>query len=89
MASSKVDIEKFTGKNDFNMWKIKMKALLITQGLGDAIESENNNDSRGVSSSKTPEEVAEINKRAKSVIILSLGDSVIREVVKEKTVAGL
>ena len=31
MASSKVDIEKFTGKNDFNMWKIKMQALLITQ----------------------------------------------------------
>ena len=40
MVSSKVDIEKFTGKNDFNMWKIKMEALLITQGLGDAFEPE-------------------------------------------------
>ncbi|KAH9779095.1 hypothetical protein KPL71_007588 [Citrus sinensis] len=89
MASSKVDLEKFTGKNDFNMWKIKMEALLITQGLGDAIEFENNKDGRGVSSSKTPEEAAEINKRARSAIILSLGDSVIREVAKEKTVVGL
>ena len=40
MASSKVDVEKFAGKNDFNMWKIKMEALLITQGLRDAIEPE-------------------------------------------------
>ena len=36
--ASKVDIEKFTRQNDFNMWKIKMEALLITQGLGDAID---------------------------------------------------
>ncbi|KAH9648039.1 Integrase catalytic domain-containing protein [Citrus sinensis] len=34
---SKVDLEKFTGQNDFNMWKIKMEALLITQGLGEAM----------------------------------------------------
>ena len=38
MVSTKIDLEKFTGKNDFNMWKVKMKALLITQGLRDAIE---------------------------------------------------
>ncbi|KAH9706020.1 Integrase catalytic domain-containing protein [Citrus sinensis] len=35
---SKVDLEKFTGQNDFNMWKIKMEALLIAQGLGEAID---------------------------------------------------
>ena len=35
-----------------------MEALLITQGLGDAFESEN---SKGGSSSKTPKEIAEIN----------------------------
>ena len=40
MVSSKVDIEKFTGKNDFNMWNIKMEALLITRGLRDVIEPE-------------------------------------------------
>ena len=86
--SSKVDIEKFTGKNDFNMWKIKMEVLLITQGLRDAIEPVMK-DGKGVSSSKTPEEVAEIHKKARSTIILSLGDSVIREVAKEKTIVGL
>lgn len=38
MATTKIDLGKFNGKNDFNMWKVKMKALLITQGLGGAIE---------------------------------------------------
>ena len=33
--------------------------------------------------------MTEIDKKARSTIILSLGDSVIREVVKEKTIAGL
>ncbi|KAH9751315.1 hypothetical protein KPL71_014247 [Citrus sinensis] len=31
MASTKIDLEKFNGKNDFNMWKVKMEAVLITQ----------------------------------------------------------
>ena len=55
-----------------------MEDLLITQGLGDAIEPETKEGKR-VSSSKTLEEVAEIHKKVKSTIILSLGDSVIRE----------
>ena len=89
MATPKIDLEKFNGKNDFNMWKIKMEALLITQGLGDAIEPISKKDRKEVSSSKTPEEAAELDKKAKSIIILSLGDAVIIEVAKEKTIAGL
>ncbi|KAH9669205.1 hypothetical protein KPL70_021692 [Citrus sinensis] len=42
-----------------------------------------------VSSSKTSEEVVEIHKKARSTIIMSLQDLVIREVAKEKTIAGL
>lgn len=38
MAPSKIDLEKFNGKNDFNMWKVKREALLVTQGLGYAIQ---------------------------------------------------
>ncbi|KAH9782240.1 hypothetical protein KPL71_008811 [Citrus sinensis] len=87
--TNKVDLEKFTGQNDFNMWRIKMKALLITQGLGDAIDPVIKSGNAEASSSRTPEQMAEIDKKARSTIILSLGDSVIREVVKEKTVAGL
>ncbi|KAH9672650.1 hypothetical protein KPL70_017818 [Citrus sinensis] len=86
---SKVDLEKFTGQNDFNMWKIKMEALLITQGLGEAIDPVTKLEGSKASSSKTLEQVAEMDKKARSTIILSLGDSVIREVAKERIVAGL
>lgn len=86
---TKIDLEKFTKQNDFNMWKIKMEALLITQGLGNAIEPASKKEGMEGSSSTTPEQAAEIDKKARSTIILSLGDSVIREVAKERTIAGL
>ncbi|KAH9778870.1 Integrase catalytic domain-containing protein [Citrus sinensis] len=89
MVSTKIDLEKFTSKNDFNIWKVKMEALLITQGLGDALEPITKKEEKEVSSSKTPEMAAEIDKKARSTIILSFGDSVIREVAKEKTIADL
>ncbi|KAH9779137.1 Integrase catalytic domain-containing protein [Citrus sinensis] len=66
-----------------------MEALLITQGLGDALEPVTKKEGKEESSSKTPKMAAEIDKKARSTIILSLGDSVIREIAKEKTVADL
>ncbi|KAH9650291.1 hypothetical protein KPL70_026321 [Citrus sinensis] len=92
MAGSKIDLEKITGKNDFNMWKVKMEALLITQGLGDASEpiiKKEGLEASTSSSSLTPQQAADIDKKARSTIILSLGDSVIREVARERTVADL
>ncbi|KAH9650014.1 hypothetical protein KPL70_026198 [Citrus sinensis] len=89
MAAPRIDLEKFNGKNDFNMWKVKMEALLIIQGLGDAIELATKKEGKEGSSSRTPEQIAEIDKKAKSTIILSLSDLVIREVSKEKTMAEL
>ncbi|KAH9760208.1 hypothetical protein KPL70_000097 [Citrus sinensis] len=66
-----------------------MEALLITQGLKEAIDPIFKLEGGEALSSQTPEQVAEIDKKARSTIILSLGDSVIREVAKEKTIAGL
>ena len=86
---TKIDLEKFNGKNDFNMWNVKMEALLITQRLGDAIEPVTKKEGKETSSSRTPEQAAKIDKKARSTIILSLGDSVIREVAKERSVAEL
>ncbi|KAH9681219.1 hypothetical protein KPL71_026889 [Citrus sinensis] len=86
---TKIDMEKFTGQNDFNMWKIKMEVLLITQGLGNTIEPASKKEGMEGYSSTTPEQATEIDKKARSTIILSLGDSVIREVAKERTIAGL
>lgn len=65
------------------MWKIKIEALLITQSLGDAIELTTKLEGKEASSSKTLEQATKIDKKAKSTIILSHGDSVIREVTKE------
>ena len=37
MSSTKFDIENFTGKSDFGLWRLKMKALLVYQGIQDAL----------------------------------------------------
>ncbi|RVW58895.1 Retrovirus-related Pol polyprotein from transposon TNT 1-94 [Vitis vinifera] len=42
MGTAKFDVEKFTGKNDFGLWRLKMRALLVQQGLQDALLGEKN-----------------------------------------------
>ena len=86
MGSTKLEVEKFTGENDFHLWRLKMRALLVHQRLDVALDDE--------SSSKKPmkgteEELSEVLDRAHNAIILSLGDGVLREVGGEKTAAGL
>ncbi|KAH9679155.1 hypothetical protein KPL71_026007 [Citrus sinensis] len=86
MGSTKLEVEKFTGENDFHLWRLKMRALLVHQRLDVALDDE--------SSSKKPmkgteEELSEVLDRAHSAIILCLGDGVLREVGGEKTAAGL
>ena len=38
MSSSKFEIEKFSGKNNFELWKLKMRDLLVQQGLQKALD---------------------------------------------------
>ena len=33
MFSTKFETEKFNGKNNFELWKLKMRDLLVQQGL--------------------------------------------------------
>ena len=33
MSSKKFEIEKFSGKNNFELWKLNMWDLLVQQGL--------------------------------------------------------
>ncbi|KAL8467999.1 hypothetical protein ACS0TY_031300 [Phlomoides rotata] len=81
MASMKLDVEKFTGKNDFGLWKVKMKALLVHYGLASALKTEKDGES-----SVTAAKRIEIGEKTHSAIILCLGDKPLREVSKEKTV---
>ena len=81
MASSttKHDIQKFDGSDDFSVLKMKMLALLGNLGLDEALAGE-----ARMPTSYT-EEKKEIMKKAYKTIILSFGDKVLREVSKMKT----
>ncbi|KAL8494299.1 hypothetical protein ACS0TY_025194 [Phlomoides rotata] len=80
MTSMKLDVEKFSGMNDFGLWKVKMKALLVHHGLASALQP-----AGGTESSISREKKDEIMEKAHSAIILCLGDKPLREVSKEKT----
>ena len=84
MSSHKFDIEKFNGSNDFTLWKIKMKAVLVQQGCSAALEGEEK-----LPTNLKAEEKTDILAKAHSAILLSLTDEVLREVVDETTAAGL
>ncbi|KAJ4723531.1 Retrovirus-related Pol polyprotein from transposon TNT 1-94 [Melia azedarach] len=84
MTTSKFDIKKFTRENDFNLWRIKMRALLVHQGLEEALE-----DADEMSNTLTEKEKRDILRKAHSAIVLSLGDKALREVYKHKTAAEL
>ncbi|GKC90398.1 hypothetical protein Tco_1151047 [Tanacetum coccineum] len=68
MASSitRFDIEKFDGKNDFGLWKIKMCALMVQQGCDAALET--------LLADMEAGEKAALMKKAYSTLILCLGD---------------
>ncbi|KAL8477708.1 hypothetical protein ACS0TY_029850 [Phlomoides rotata] len=80
MTSVTLDMEKFSGKNDFRLWKVKMKALVVHHGLAGALKPNEDEES-----SITRERKIEIMEKAHSVIILCLGDKPLGEVSKEKT----
>lgn len=74
MATSKLEIEKFDGKDDFNLWKMKKQTLLGNLGLDEAIVDMVNTIT--IITSKTL-------KKTNNTIISSLGDQVLRKVSKE------
>ena len=41
VSSMKYEIDKFNGRNDFNLWRLKMRALLVQQGLLKALKGVN------------------------------------------------
>ncbi|GJR36448.1 hypothetical protein Tco_1212132 [Tanacetum coccineum] len=81
MASSitRFDIEKFDGKNDFGLWQIKIRALMVQQGCDAASET--------LPADMEAGENAALMKKAYNTLILCLGDHVLWEVTKEKTAA--
>ncbi|KAL5557874.1 hypothetical protein UlMin_034085 [Ulmus minor] len=68
-SSSKVEIEKFDGSNDFGLWKMKMLAHLGNLGLDLALGKE-------FPESMDEEKKKEVLKKAYNTLILSLSDKV-------------
>ncbi|PNX56912.1 cytochrome p450 [Trifolium pratense] len=81
---SKWEIEKFTSKNDFGLWKVKVRAILTQQKCLEALLGILN-----MPNTLSNAEKNEMNDKALSVIILCLADNVLNEVAEEKIVAAL
>ncbi|CAM8929401.1 unnamed protein product [Rhodiola kirilowii] len=82
MAAMNVKIDKFTGRNSFGLWQIKMRALLKQQGLWAPLSRKKKTDA-------DDEELNSLEEKAHSTIMLCLADDVITEVADEDTAAGL
>jgi len=68
IMGSKWDIEKFTGSNDFGLWKVKMQTVLTQQKCVEALKGE-----AAMPTSLTQAEKREMIDKAKSAIVLCLG----------------
>uniref|UniRef100_A0A803NLK8 Retrovirus-related Pol polyprotein from transposon TNT 1-94 n=1 Tax=Cannabis sativa TaxID=3483 RepID=A0A803NLK8_CANSA len=68
MAFSHFKMDKFTEANDFSLWMIKLKALLVYQGISEATDREELKNLRD-----DKKKVKEIESKAHSAILLSLG----------------
>ncbi|KAJ9547247.1 hypothetical protein OSB04_019790 [Centaurea solstitialis] len=82
MPSQMITIDKFTGKNDFSLWRIKMRALLKQHGIWTPLSGERPDE-------MTESEFAKQDEKAHSTILLSLADEVIYEVADEESAASL
>ena len=76
MATSKFQVEKFTGENEFHLWRLKMRALLVHQGLEETL-----GDPR---SEKKPSKLS--NEERSKIKAIS---SRLEELCKRRTVLGL
>ncbi|KAH6771822.1 Glycosyl hydrolase family 38 protein [Perilla frutescens var. frutescens] len=77
MAVNVYGMLPFNGKNDFNIWKQKVKCVLIQQRVAKAIAGDYSNED-------TEPKRVEMNELACSTIMLNLSDSVIRKMGNSK-----
>ncbi|KAK9691321.1 hypothetical protein RND81_09G189400 [Saponaria officinalis] len=92
-------IDRFTGRNNFELWQIKMRALLkqrciwrpLTPGFSTKVTKTVTGAAAGAESLVTETEDPELvtmEERAHATILFCLADDVITEVASEETAAG-
>jgi hypothetical protein len=84
MQCSKFEVEKFSGKNNFELWKLKMQDLLVQQGLQKTL----------VGKSKKPTSMIEweweyLDAKSLSTIHLCLADEFLFNIVGEDATSSL
>ena len=84
MSSTKFEIEKFSGKNKFEFWKLKIQNLLVQQGLQKALDGK-----RKRLLTMRNDEWEELGAIAFSTIRLCLTDDVLFNIVEEKPTTSL
>lgn len=100
MSSARIEVEKFDGRGDYTMWKEKLMAHLDILGLSVALKEEGDASAK-VAESKEKDEVKdkeelektdaleEKRRKARSTIVLSVTDQVLRKIKKERTAASM
>ena len=80
----KLDIKKFDRSDNFGLWQVNMKAILIQNGVQKAIDGVEK-----MHEGMTTTRWKEIDTKALWTIQLCLFNEVLREVVKETTTKGI
>lgn len=81
MTSTRFDLQKLNGENDFYLWSLKIRAILIQQGFDSALDDDEETKSRkekGEGSSNSGGDSRTINNKAYSTIILHMSDELLR-----------
>ncbi|GJR59823.1 retrotransposon protein, putative, ty1-copia subclass [Tanacetum coccineum] len=83
---AKFDVENFDGSNDFGMWRVKMRRLLIQHGWEAVLDPfpKTMADAEKTTALKT-----DVYKKAHSALLLYLDNKVLREVNKEDSAASV
>src|SRR3954462_15626688 len=83
-TATKFEVEKFDGKVNFLLWKMRVTSLLVKEETYQALQG-----IRKKPSTMGEEDWKEIDIKAKPTIILYLSDEVLYNVMNEDTVAGM
>ena len=84
VESSKFEVEKFSGNNNFEIWKLKMGDLIVQEGLKKVLDGK----TKKLASMKN-EDWEDLDARALNTIRLCLADEVLFNIAKEETTTGL
>ena len=84
VSNAKFEVEKFNGKINFELWKLKVRDLLVQQGLHKALAGKAKKPM-----GMTDEEWEDFDLRAMSSIWLCLANEVLSNVTAEVSVASL